>query len=263
MEKLFQKLARYFLNLWHLGVLHPEKGLWTMEPSLEKIAYLKAQNAKGCHILIKPLYLAHYLLADDIPWDTLTRQHRLPNGQWKPARMVVETSPGNFQVWIHSKRALSLQEKRVWLNRMKSDPAAHPENRWGRCPGFRNTKEKHRSPAGLFPLARLIWIDWASQAQIPILDPSGPKPPILSHPSRRGPVCHLSSLSREHFRKSDESSTDFAYAISLARRGLSDHQIRARILSERTNWSNHKGERRINHYLHRTIRRARQIVNST
>ncbi|WP_281795680.1 DNA-primase RepB domain-containing protein [Desulforhabdus amnigena] len=188
MEKLFQKMARYFLNLWQLGVLDPQKGLWTVKPALEKIAYLRSQNARGCHILIKPLCIDHYLLADDIDRQTLLRHHCFPSGQWKPARMIVETSPENFQVWVHSSRALSLEEKRMWLERMRSDPAAHPKNRWGRCPGFRNTKEKHRSPTGRFPLARLIWIDWDSQADIPLLVPES-KPSLLSHPSRRGSVC--------------------------------------------------------------------------
>lgn len=263
MEKLFQKIARYFLNLWQIAVLHPQKGLWTIEPSLDKIPYLKAQNAHGCHILIKPLCLPHYLLADDISRETLTRHHRLPDGQWKPARMIVETSPENFQVWVHSKKALALDEKKIWLKTMRSDPAAHPENRWGRCPGFRNTKEIHRSPTGRFPLAKLIWVDWTSQAEIPSLDPVKYKPPDLSHPSRRGLVCPMPALCREHFQRADDSATDFAYAISLARKGFSDHQIRDRILSERTNWSNHKGEKRLQHYLDRTIQRARQIVNTT
>lgn len=262
MEKLFQKIARYFLNHWQLGILDPHKGLWTVEPSLEKIAYLKAKNAHGCHIFIKPTHQAYYLLADDIDPQTLLTQHRLPDGYWRPARMIVETSPGSFQVWIHSKRPLCSEQKRLWLKRMHSDPAAHPENRWGRCPGFRNTKEKHRSRTGRFPLSKLIWIDWASQADIPLLQKMSPAPAI-SHPSRRGPVCHLPVFTREHFQRPDESATDFAYALSLARRGFSDGQIRARILSERANWTNHMGEKKTQHYLDRTVRRARQLVETT
>ena len=262
MEKLFQKMARYFLNLWQLGVLDPQKGLWTVKPALEKIAYLRSQNARGCRILIKPLCIDHYLPADDIDRQTLLRHHCFPSGQWKPARMIVETSPENFQVWVHSSRALSLEEKRMWLERMRSDPAAHPKNRWGRCPGFRNTKEKYRSPTGRFPLARLIWIDWDSQADIPLLVPES-KPSLLSHLSRRVSVCHPADPCRYHFKKDNESTTDFAYALSLARRGFSDDQIRQRILSERTDWSNHKGEKRIQDYLDRTIGRVKQVVNNS
>lgn len=260
MKFIFQKLARYFSNLWHLGVLDPQRGLWTLHPSPENIPCLKAKNARGCHILMKPLRLAHYLLADDLPLDTLLRQHRLPDGRWKPARMVVETSPGNFQVWVHSKRPLSSHEKRFWLQKMHSDPAAHPENRWGRAPGFRNTKEKYRSPDGKYPLAKLVWIDWASQADIPVLTPEMPTTSNLSHPHPRGLVCRRSLPSRSHYLRGNESATDFAYAVALARRGFSDQQIRERILSERTVWNNHQGETRIPRYLDRTIRRARSVV---
>jgi hypothetical protein len=98
MEIIFQKLARYFDNLWHLGVLDPKRGLWTVQHSPEKIPTLKARNARGCHILMKPERLDHYLLADDLSLDAPARQHRLPDGRWKLGRMVVETSPGNFQV---------------------------------------------------------------------------------------------------------------------------------------------------------------------
>lgn len=45
MNTVFQKLARYFQDFWHLGVLDLKRGLWTVEPSPEKIPYLKAQNA--------------------------------------------------------------------------------------------------------------------------------------------------------------------------------------------------------------------------
>jgi len=263
MDIIFQKLARYFENLWQIGVLDPQKGLRTLEPSRGKIPYLRAQNARLCHIFIKPLRLAHYLLADDLTPETLCLHHRLLDGRWKPARLVVETSPGNFQVWIHSKRPLSLDEKKSWLQRLKSDPAAHPENRWGRSPGFRNVKEKHRSPSGHYPLSKLIWVDWASQVLIPTL-PSQPLEPARVSPlTRRGLVCRPDSLCRAQFQRPDESATDFAYSIALARRGFPDHEIRARILDERSSWENHQGQKRIDHYLERTIRRARQIVQSS
>jgi hypothetical protein len=263
MEIIFQKLARYFDNLWHLGILDPRKGLWTVHPSPERIPYLKALNARGCHIFMKPERLEYYLLADDLSPDTLARQHHFPDGRWKPGRMVVETSPENFQVWIHSNRPLDSLEKRFWLQKMHSDPAAHPENRWGRAPGFRNTKEKYRSPDGRYPLAKLIWIDWASRADIPALTPRTPLLPAVSHPHPRGLVCRQPLPSRRHYLRGNESATDFAYAIALARRGASDQQIRQRIRSERTIWTNHQGETRFNRYLDRTIRRARAVVQST
>lgn len=264
MKTILTKLNRFFQGQWRLAVLHPEKGLWPVAPLLDTMAYLKAQNANGCHILMQPVEPSRYLLADDLSWDTIRRHHRSPDGAWKPGRMVVETSPGNFQVWIHSLRSLTLPEKSFWLKKLRSDPAAHPHNRWGRCPGFRNRKDKYRAPQGEYPLARLIWVDWIRRANIPALPQTIPPPQKpLSLPSPRGAVCHHKAIARRDYLRPNESQTDFAYALALLRRGYSDLQIRERLLNERTSWENHHGERKRNLYLERTIRRAKEIIENT
>jgi hypothetical protein len=184
MQQVFQKLDRYFPSGRRLAVLDMQKGRWIVEPAAGVIAYLKAENARGRHILIQPEDPSHYLLADDLSWDLILRSHRRTDGAWKPGRMVVETSPRNFQVWIHSHNPLTLDEKRYWLKRLGSDPGADPNNRWGRCPGFRNCKDKHRNEQGRYPLSRLIWIDWARRAQIPAIPFKQCRPHAqpLSHP---------------------------------------------------------------------------------
>jgi len=264
MKTILTKLNRFFQGQWRLAVLHPEKGLWPVAPLLDSMAYLKAQNANGCHILMQPVEPSRYLLADDLSWDTIRRHHRSPDGAWKPGRMVVETSPANFQVWIHSLRSLTLPEKSFWLKKLRSDPAAHPHNRWGRCPGFRNRKGKYRTPQGEYPLARLIWVDWIRRANIPALPQTIPPPQKpLPLPSPRGPVCHHKTIARRDYLRPNESQTDFAYTLALLRRGYSDLQIRERLLNERTSWENHHGERKRNLYLERTIRRAKEIVEKS
>jgi hypothetical protein len=265
MKTIFTKLNRYFQGPWRLAVLHPLKGLWPLMPLLKAIPYLKAQNAHGCHILMQPLEPAAYLLADDLNWTTICSHHRSADGTWKPGRMVVQTSPANFQVWIHSQKPLSLAEKSFWLKKLRSDPAAHPHKRWGRCPGFRNRKEKYRTPEGQYPLAALIWVDWMRRADIPQIIPTKPPPPQdpLSHPSPRGAVCRHKSVSRRDYLRASESQTDFAYTLALARRGYSEQHIRERLLAERTSWENHMGGRRKDLYLDRTIRRAREIIAMT
>jgi hypothetical protein len=264
MKTILTKLNRFFQGQWRLAVLHPEKGLWTVTPLLHAIPYLQAQNAHGCHILMQPVESSRYLLADDLPWTTVCRQHRFPDDAWKPGRTVLETSPGNFQVWIHSPRPLSLTEKSFWLKKLHSDPAAHPRNRWGRAPGFRNRKEKYRTPQGEYPLARLIWVDWLRCANIPQLLPAKtpPRDP-LSHPSPRGAVCHTKTISRADYLRPNESQTDFAYTLALLRRGYSNLEIRKRLLAERTRWENHQGERKQNLYIERTISRAKEIIKRT
>jgi hypothetical protein len=146
MEKIFKKLNRFFYGKWNIAVLDLERGRWINEASSRNIAYFKAENANGRHILMKPFKEKEcfYLLIDDLDRSIILKHHH-ENGSWKAGRMVIETSPGNFQVWIHSANALSINDKKYWLQKLCSDPGAHPNGRWGRCPGFRNRKEIYRN----------------------------------------------------------------------------------------------------------------------
>lgn len=265
MKNLLNKLNRFFDKGFQISVLNLEKGSrWLTDNSNETIAYLKAVNAKGNHILIQPSDQSPYLLADDISPDLL-RYHHQYHGKWRPGRMVVETSPDNYQVWIHSDRPIPLDQKRYWLGQLKSDPGADPHNRWGRCPGFRNRKAKYRTPSGGYPLAKLIWIDWKRCASIPMSD-EHPKPLIPSKPFSplppEGDVCLSFPISRGQYEKGDESATDFAYAMALMRRGASDDFVQQALLNERCKWKNHKGKARQEAYLTRSIQRARQVIEA-
>jgi hypothetical protein len=265
MERIFEKLDRYFCRKWRLAVLDMDRGRWIVKPETSNIPYLKAENANGRHILIQPdsTLDPYYLLVDDVGWTLIQRQHQFKNGVWKPGRMVVETSRRNYQVWIHSSRHLSLKEKRYWLKKLHSDPGADPNNRWGRCPGFRNRKHKHRRSTGGYPLSRLIWIDWRYRAEIPDthINTSDSELKRLSPQPPEGGVCRRQDITRANYTRGDESATDFAYAIALFRRGYTTQFVRGCILSERSDWKNHIGERRKSHYLNRTIERAKIIVD--
>jgi len=229
-----------------------ETGRWIVKSNSKNIPYLKAENANGRHILIQPQpkIQPYYFLVDDVNWDILIRHHQ-SKGKWKKGRMVVETSPDNYQVWIHSNRFLSLEEKRFWLKKLLSDPGADPNNRWGRCPGFRNRKDKYKDSNGFFPLSKLVWIDWKHQAEI--LNPFTHQP---------GVVCQNKNISRSNYSRGDESATDFAFALALFRRKFSERYIKQQILQQRSNWNNHKGNRRINQYLDRTIQKAKLIISN-
>jgi hypothetical protein len=251
-ERIFKKLNRYFCGKWHVGVLDLEVGLWHQVPKISSIGFLKAQNAQGRHILIQPQrdIECYYLLVDDLCRRVVLRVHRYRDGMWKPGRMIIETSPGNYQVWVHSARALPLPEKRYWLRQLSSDPGADPNRRWGRCPGFRNRKQKHCDAEGRYPLAKLVWIDWNKQADIP----------KAFSPLPLGDVCQCSLFPRTRYWRGNESATDFSYAMALMRRGYSDNEVERCLRKERTNWDNHLGEGRMRRYLDRTIKRAREVV---
>jgi hypothetical protein len=262
MESIFEKLSRYFYHRWHVAVLDMDIGRWVIAPKPSNISYLKAENANGRHILIQPHSTSapYYLLVDDLTWTLIQQQHQHKDGRWKPGRMLVETSNNNYQLWIHSRRPLSLNQKRYWLKRLNSDPGADPNNRWGRCPGFRNRKDKHRSSTGGYPLSKLIWIDWTGLADIPKIRTSQSKLQKFSHQPSEGGVCQHQKFCRSNYQRADESATDFAYAIALFRQEYNSQFVRNCLLSERKKWNNHSGEKRKQHYLERTIKRAKDIT---
>lgn len=197
MKTIFEKLRRFFNGNWQLAVLDLKKGLWRLDPHIDKIPCLKAHNAKGRHILMQPLDQSHYLLVDDLDWITVKRHHQLSNNTWKPGRLVVETfCPQLPGLDPFQSKPLSLQQKRFLLKMLQSDPGADPNNRFGRCPGFRNRKDRHQSPDGKYPLCKLIWIDWLSAAHIPqqLLQHHSTSSSNLSHPPKGGRVSSKPSI---------------------------------------------------------------------
>ena len=62
---------------------------------------------------------------------------------------------------------------------------------------------------------------------------------------------------------SDESATDFAYAMALFRRGATEDDVRSRLMEQRSDWKNHTGIKRKEAYLKKTIHRAKWLVEST
>lgn len=267
MKSIFEKLDRYFCGQWQLAVLDMDSGRWIVSACNKNIPYLKAENANGRHILMQPALsnFAYYMMIDDLCLATINLQHKFNDDTWKPGRLVVETSPDNYQVWIHSKRPLFLDEKRYWLKRLCNDPGADPDNRWGRCPGFRNRKKKHMDSNSGYPLAKLIWIDWKFIAQIPQINPwhftkAGKPEPFSNQP--RGECAFNKNISRSNYEKGNESQTDFSYALALARLNYPLEEIINRLKTERSDWKNHKSIRKKSAYLNRTIKKAIAIVQN-
>ncbi len=261
MDNILRKINRFFYSHYSLAILDETAGRWVIKPESKNISYLKAENANGRHILVKPdqQIEPYYLLVDDLNINQLNSHHKSTANAFKYGRMVVETSPDNYQVWIHSSRSLSLNEKRYWLEKLHSDPGADPNNRWGRCPGFRNRKQKHRTSSGQYPLAKLIWVDWRNKANIPEIRFNPSKKNEFSHQPQGG-ECHKNTLTRSHYIKFNESATDFAYSLALCRRGYGQSEISQRIIAERQNWKNHTGHKKMEAYLKRTIEKACKII---
>lgn len=277
MAPVLEKVGRYFED-YEIGVYKEAQGnkegaVWKVKPSEKTIGYLKAMNAKGNHIFIRPTFKNEdrFMLHDDLDRKGLEKHHK-HNGRWKPGRMVVESSPGNYQVWVRSNRPLSVEEKKHWLAKMDSDPGASPRHRWGRSPGFRNRKAKCRTERG-YPLSRLVWVDWRYRAQVPNIELE-PAPVAINAPTSRPHKSQHDQTAElptrdQYYKGIDrngkvrESEQDFAYAMALLRRDVPRDVIEERIRQERTEWGNHKGEKRLASYLKTTLDNAEEKVSRT
>ncbi|GAB6909752.1 hypothetical protein JCM12296A_56000 [Desulfosarcina cetonica] len=282
MVKVLDKLEKYFhqyeFGVFKEGETSKEGAVWKIPAEVKNVGYLKAMNAQGKHIFIRPTADAEhsYMFHDDMDREGLKKYHQDANGNWKPGRLVVESSPGNYQVWIKTNRPLSVEEKKYWLGKMNSDPGASPLHRWGRAPGFRNRKEKYRTDKG-FPLARFEWIDWRNEAKIPKVElkkyrdaskpfstpQKRPRPRVSRGASQELPFRSKFYKGVDAKGKVMESEQDFAYMLALLRRGVDGETIKERVRNERSDWENHKGPNRMEHYLEESLKKAQAIVDQS
>jgi hypothetical protein len=122
---------------------------------LERLPLLKYHNVHGSHIYIRPSGEHRFTTLDDLNETSLAR---LAADGFNPCALV-ETSAGNFQVWLKHPRMfpklLGTFAAQTLAERYDADPSAADWRRFGRLRGFTNCKPKYRKSDGLFPFVRL------------------------------------------------------------------------------------------------------------
>ncbi|HEY7387192.1 MAG TPA: DNA-primase RepB domain-containing protein [Bryobacteraceae bacterium] len=117
---------------------------WDKETVMESIPWLWHQNWRGSHIYVRPKGESNLTLIDDLKYH---RVAHLRGAGLQPAA-VVQTSPGNYQVWIkHTAqldKELGTAVARDIAERFGGDVKAAAWRHFGRLSGFRNTKAKHQ-----------------------------------------------------------------------------------------------------------------------
>jgi len=123
-----------------------------------------AANARGAAIYMRVYSAAAdmhpgLVLLDDLTAEAVARLG--PEG-FAP-RLVVETSPSNFQSWIALvpnghviDHETALAASRMLASQFAADPRAVSSRQPGRVPGYTNRKPKHRRYDGLYPFTKLI-----------------------------------------------------------------------------------------------------------
>jgi hypothetical protein len=153
-------LAALDAPAFDLGVLS-ERGMLpglancTAQAVLARIPLMKAHNARGAHIYIRPAGEHRYTVLDDLSAEAV---EQLAADGFEPCA-VVETSPGNFQAWLKHgdvyRAAFSTFVAQTLARRYGADPNAADWRRFGRLPGFTNCKPKYKKTNGLYPYVLL------------------------------------------------------------------------------------------------------------
>lgn len=255
-ESMFSKISEFFDYSFEFGVHRVDKiksVVREVKAEDKFLRFLRAENCKGCDIYMRPAEenSGYFMLVDDL------NVAQVREYQNKPGLMIVETSPANYQVWIHTAKLLSNKEKTLLLRQYGGDPNAAPNKRWGRAPGFTNRKPKRLKSDGLYPFARLHYIDYGF-ADIQVPDDMSQQL-IGANVSRDASSVSCGDsrgISRKDYETGDPSRTDFRFAMALIKSGATKSEVRERLLVERIDWNNHSGGNRIEHYLSTTIDKA-------
>jgi len=213
---------------------------WNKAEILKNINWMinKNQNEK-LNVYIRPMD-NRFILLDDLNKKTLNDVARI-----KPC-LLMETSPGNYQVWLKLKKISEnrSEQQSIWralAAKFNADPASAKPDQIGRLPGFFNMKPKY-SPD--FPFVKLHnfsdrYSTWEpgniSQLPPPVVNK------ILSMPKQK--------------KQGDRSAFDFAIVCSLIERSWPDEKIKA-YLMEKSNKAKERGEK----YINLTISNARKKI---
>lgn len=264
-------------DLFEVGVIDgtgrrsPLIEIWNKDTVKRSVEFLRSRNAQGCHIYIRPFGEHGLTLLDDLDAEAV---ERMKADGFAPAA-VVETSPGNFQVWMKHGQVigsgLSTECAKELARHYGGDPGSAHWRHFSRLAGFTNRKEQHLKPGGQYPLVRLRsykgrvykhaaeFIDEVSKLhERRLADDLSRRRALIAH---AGGGCRLKIIEdfwRDLRYEDDYSRADLAYAMyalsSEVSREAVEQALRTRDLS-------HKGnEARQQEYIDRTIDKAAALI---
>jgi len=162
-QKQVNDAARFFDDKCELGIhrKNEKSGKDFVQPmswNSKNLKYASFANLNGGNIYMRPVERDKYIMVDDV------KPAGLDDHKGKKGRLIVESSPANYNVWVKLKQATEPEIRRFLQGFYGTDEKANSEMRWGRCPGFtnRNTKPdgsyKHQRPDGSFPFAKVAYM---------------------------------------------------------------------------------------------------------
>jgi len=262
-------------DYFDLGILRSDGRMllrenWTLRQIEQAIQRLKRENARGAHIFVRPHGTHSLSLVDDLGVDAIAR---MTVTGFQPA-LVVETSPQNFQVWLHHKRTLD-RNMSTWAakelaKRFGGDLSSADWRHFGRLAGFTNQKPNRRLQTGLPPFVRLHECErrtyTAAREFLEDVKSLAHKASAEGSPRRMSgatsnedSVRSLSDFHADPRYSRDFHRADMAWALHATSRGLTEQQIRDEILHARDLSKKGGPERQLN-YARRTAIKAVSTV---
>jgi hypothetical protein len=221
---------------------------WGAKQVLKSLLWLRRENLNRGHIYVRPAGIHGLSLVDDLKADAVAR---MKAEGFEPAA-VVETSPGNLQVWLKHgvtlDEAASTRAAKLLAERYRGDLGSADWRHFGRLAGFTNPKPNRRLASGLQPFARLLEASGQIYQRAPLFiaevraamagetisktggsdtEATGQGAPALP------PLRSLAEFHNDPRYASDLHRADLAWARHAASMGLSPSEIRAAIMEAR------------------------------
>lgn len=169
-QAISRQLAAMPHDLYLVRLIHNQSGrpvpgerLWTATQLLTPVTirFLRLRNSQGCDIYMQPYAAdqnAGYLLLDLDRADAHVIDRMRCNGH--PPCVVLETSPGRLQAWVHLATTLepwlATAVARQLAHVYRGDPASADWRHLGRLAGFANQKPSRRGHSGYAPWVKIV-----------------------------------------------------------------------------------------------------------
>jgi hypothetical protein len=178
------------------------------------VSWLRYKNTKGSDIFFRPHKNGCHqvIFLDDIP--TVTAQAICR----KYGSCVIETHPGNTQIWLKVDKRLSTEQRKQAQIQIKdlglSDPGSISGDHLGRLCGFQSQKRK-------------CWVNLVRTSEMPPYSPNLAASPSLP-PS--GGFCASKSIYLGSYDTSD-SGREWGWVMGMLRIGLKPEMVTARLIA--------------------------------
>jgi hypothetical protein len=270
-------------ELFEVGLYDPNVGagesimiprIWDAGTIVKSVPWLRHQNREGRNIYVRPKGEHHLSMVDDLTAGSI---YAMKDAGFNPA-ITVETSPGNFQVWLKHPERLSKETStaaaRALAEKFGGDRGAADWRHFGRLSGFTNRKTKYlAADTGLYPFVHLIDANGSvypeAERFLTSVKSDLERRQAEREEVRRSQLAHANVIrpqdlkSIEVFRADsryggDGTRVDLAYAVYALSHGATVEQVETAIRSRDLS---HKGsERRQHDYVARTIKKALATV---